>query len=76
MIPIPNLSEVSLRFGRSATEAVAMASAYLLDLIEADIVPPECSSLALDASKLKRGRDKVMKEASIKREEVSLNTEL
>ena len=59
-LPIPNTSETILRYGLSETQTAAVASAYLMDLIQAGHLPASDVKLTVDSSKVKRGRDKVM----------------
>ena len=63
LLPIPNTSEASLRYGLSSTETAAVASVYLLDLIKGGHLTEEARHLTLDSAKVKRGRDKVMERA-------------
>ena len=64
LLPIPNTAATSLRYGQSPTETAAIASAFLLDLINGGILPAEYSYLALDKNKVQRARSKMMKVAS------------
>ena len=72
LLAIPNTSEASIRYGLSSTQTAAIASAYLLDLIDGGQLTQEAKSVTLDSSKVKRGRDKVTSKAKENGDEKSL----
>ena len=63
MLPIPNTARTSLRYELSSTETAAVASSFLLDLIEGGILSQEFSYLTLDKSKVQRWINQVMFQA-------------
>ena len=64
MLPIPHTARTSIRYELSSTETAAVASSFLLDLIEGGILPQELSYLTLDKCKVQRWRNQVMVQAS------------
>ena len=60
---IKHTSSASVRFGISDRATAAIASGFLLDLIEAGHLPPSMSYLALDRSKVSRGKEAVTRVA-------------
>ena len=57
-------AQTSMRYELSVRSTAAVTTAYLGDLIEAGELSPSKSYLALDSSKVRRARDKVLAEAS------------
>ena len=61
---ISRTAQTSMRYELSVRSTAAVTTAYLCDLIEAGELSPRKSYLALDSSKVRRARDKVLAEAS------------
>ena len=60
-VDIAGLASTAIRFQISDRAAAACASAFLGDLIRADILPPEAASMAVDAAKIHRAKVKMSK---------------
>ena len=60
LLPLPNTARASLRYELSSTETAAVASSFLLDLIEGGVLSKEFSYLAVDKCKIQRWRSQVM----------------
>ena len=69
MMQIRHTSSASVRFGISDGATAAIASGFLRDLIEAGHLPPSMSYLALDRSKVSRGKEAVTRVAKEKGDE-------
>ena len=69
MMQIRHTSSASVRFGISDGTTAAIASGFLHDLIEAGHLPPSMSYLALDRSKVSRGKEAVTRVAKEKGDE-------
>ena len=52
LLPLPNTARASLRYELSSTETAAVASSFLLDLIEGGVLSKEFSYLAVDKCKI------------------------
>lgn len=65
---VSHTAAASLRYDVSSAAAAAVATGYLKDLIAAGHLPADKAYLALDPSKVRRGREKVMSGAKIKEE--------
>ena len=63
-MPIENTVSAGVRYGLSATQTAAVATGFLKDLIDAGILGPEYSYLAIDKSKVMRAKAAVMGGAS------------
>ena len=64
LLPLPNTARASLRYELSSTETTAVASSFLLDLIEGGVLSKEFSYLVVDKCKIQRWRSQVMSQAS------------
>ena len=53
-----------MRYELSSTETAAVASSFLLDLIEGGVLSKEFSYLAVDKCKIQRWRSQVMSQTS------------
>lgn len=69
MMPITHTSAASVRFGTSDGATAAIASGFLRDLIDAGHLSPSMSYLALDRSKVSRGKESVIRTAKGKGDE-------
>ena len=63
MMPISHTSSASVRFGTSDGATAAIANGFLHDLIEAGHLDPSMSYLAMDRSKVQRGKTTVIETA-------------
>ena len=63
-MPIENTVSAGVRYGLSATQTAAVATGFLKDLINAGILGPEYSYLAVDKSKVMRAKSTIISGAS------------
>ena len=75
-MPVNHTAAASLRYDVSSAAAAAIATGYLKDLIAAGHLPADKAYLALDPSKVRRGREKVMTGAKIKEEKKAKEEEI
>ena len=60
-VSIPNTALASIRFGASARATAVIASSYVIDLMESGEISKEKSYLMVDANKVLRAKDYVMR---------------
>ena len=72
MIKIPHTALAAIRTEASNRQAAAIASGYIKDLIDAEILPPESEYLAVDPKKIHRAREEVMEKVQDDEENYTL----